>query len=112
MKIGLACAYIRMWARVSSGRVNPLVRHQSITAWPLPLSTVMSSASTVVCCRTTACAGAAAAPGKPAARNASNLIGWVSRKSRCSVQPPPDSTLVGTAGSGTIQPSEPETTPW
>ena len=61
----------------------------------------------------TCCNTSAAVPAEDAldltASAANRGCGVVSFSNRCSVQSPPRTTLVGTAGSGTIEPNSP---PW
>ena len=63
----------------------------------------MSSASTCVCCSTSAVPAALSASAEAAKRSGAG--GAISRSRRCSVQSPPRSTLVGMPGSGTIEPT-------
>ena len=64
----------------------------------------MSSASTWVCWITSASLARAADPALASALW--GMGGWISRSSRCRVQSPARSTLVGIPGSGTIDPTD------
>ena len=68
----------------------------------------MSSESTFARISTLAASSATA----PAAANTGpGTTGWTSIARRCNVQSPPLMILVGTPGSGVIEPSEPSTLP-
>ena len=77
---------------------------QRPTSSPPPASTVMSRASICVSRMISTSADAAVAVrGDVGGRSSAGATSWARR---CSVQSPPRSTLVGTSGSGTIEPTD------